>query len=193
MLTDGNVTKNVNTGTASQLAIVNRHRVFTITGTPCVKSLVIEYGLKEDSEVSTPMTANICDEVMNHKVDKIFDAHLYQAIIRSLQHLAKRCRPDISLSVSVSAKFSKMPNKFLFNAAKRIVRYLKGSSNYGLQLSCKSEVNLISTSCSDYAVEKRARQSGTGCIIKSYGSLVAWSSSKKRVQRTKLQNPSAFI
>ena len=56
----------------------------------------------------------------------------YQAIVVSLLYLSTKTRPDIAYAVSNVACFCARPTKQHWVALKRILRYLKGTVNYGL-------------------------------------------------------------
>ena len=56
---------------------------------------------------------------------------LYRSIIRSLLYLTAS-RPDIAFSVGVCAKYQANPKESHLTVVKRIIRYVNGTSNYGL-------------------------------------------------------------
>lgn len=64
--------------------------------------------------------------------DKIVDKSLYQSAVGSLLYLSTRTRPDIAFAVSQVAKFNSCPTKEHWTAVKRIMRYVKGTTNLGL-------------------------------------------------------------
>jgi len=63
---------------------------------------------------------------------KPVDQKLYESIIGSLLYLAVATRPDIAYAVEVLSKFNFCPTVTHLIAAKRVLRYLKGSSDVGL-------------------------------------------------------------
>ena len=64
--------------------------------------------------------------------DEIIDQQLYQLEIGSLIYLSISTRPDISYTVGNLAKFSSKPTKIHWMALKRVLRYLKSTTNYGI-------------------------------------------------------------
>ena len=74
---------------------------------------------------------------------------LYQSAVGSLQYLATMTRPDISFAVSNVGKFSSQPTKEHWTAVKRIIRYLKGTQDYGLLYMRDSTVSDVFVGYSD--------------------------------------------
>jgi hypothetical protein len=56
----------------------------------------------------------------------------YASLIGSLQYLTVATRPDIAYAVNWLASFTANPSFKHYNAAKRVLRYLKGTRNYGI-------------------------------------------------------------
>ena len=64
-----------------------------------------------------------------------FDQGLYQSAVGSLLSLSIATRPDITYAVDNVAKFCAKLTKQHWTAVKRILRYLKGTLNFGLLYS----------------------------------------------------------
>ncbi len=60
------------------------------------------------------------------------DRGFYQQLVGSLLYAAICTRPDIAHAVAMCCRFTANPNVTHLTAAKRILRYLWGTSNYGL-------------------------------------------------------------
>ena len=56
----------------------------------------------------------------------------YSQIIGSLMYLASATRPDIAFAVSKLSRFVSKPGDVHWHAVERVMRYLKGTMNYGL-------------------------------------------------------------
>lgn len=56
----------------------------------------------------------------------------YQAILASLRYLSDSTRLDIAFSISKMAKFGHKPTRKHYELVKHIIRYLKGSIDYGI-------------------------------------------------------------
>ena len=103
----------------------------------------------------------------------------YKQLIGELLYVANTSRPDISFAVNYAARFQAAPEDIHFTILKRILRYLKGTASYGIQIKPESDVIECYVDA-DHGGDKRTRKSTTGFIILVYGSLTAFAS---RLQR----------
>jgi len=76
-------------------------------------------------------------------------------------------------------KISRNPKESHFKAAKRILKYLKGTSFFGLWYPSHSPIHLIGYSDSDFAGCKRDRKSTSGTCHLLGSSLISWHSKKQ--------------
>ena len=82
--------------------------------------------------MSTPAYLNVKLQKEDGVIRPV-DAISYQSIVGSLLHAAIATRPDIAQAVGVVSKFCANPTQnHLTPAAKRILRYLKGTVSLGL-------------------------------------------------------------
>ena len=72
---------------------------------------------------------------------KELDQTLYRAMIRKLQYVV-HTRPNIALAVGIVARFLAKPRENHMMAIKRILRYLKGTNDYGLWCKFGGNLNL---------------------------------------------------
>ncbi|KAL6335591.1 hypothetical protein AAG906_030724 [Vitis piasezkii] len=79
------------------------------------------------------------------------DEGLYRSLIGSLLCLTAS-RPDILFDVSVLSRFMHSPSEKHFSAAKRVLRYIKGTIALGVQFSKSAEgdLKLLGYSNSDW-------------------------------------------
>ena len=76
------------------------------------------------------------------------DPMLYRSMIGSLLYLIAS-RPDIAFSVGVCARFQATPKESHLTAVKRIIRYINGTSDYGIWYSRDSNECLAGYSDAD--------------------------------------------
>lgn len=81
-------------------------------------------------------------------------------------------------SVLILARFQQCPNAYCHSAVKRVLRYLKGSSNFSLKYTAGSS-DLSVLVDSDYAGDTEDRKSMSGFIVKIGEAVVNWGSKKQ--------------
>jgi hypothetical protein len=109
---------------------------------------------------------------------KEVNGNVYRQMLGSLNYLTTT-RRDISYSVSVLSQFMAKPHENHWNAAKVVLRYLKGTLDYGIKYTDASDVELIGYSDSDWADNKDDRRSTTGYAFSIGSGVVSWSSKKQ--------------
>ncbi|GJX99333.1 ribonuclease H-like domain-containing protein [Tanacetum coccineum] len=82
--------------------------------------------------------------------DPVSDPTLYRSLVASLQYLTFT-RPDISYAVQQVCLHMHDHREPHLSALKRILRYVQGTLNYGLQLFSLSTTNLVAYSDADWA------------------------------------------
>ena len=102
---------------------------------------------------------------------------LFRRIIGCLRYLTLN-RPDLIYSVSYLSQFMSKPYSNHMTAAKRILRYVKGTIDYGLLYKSDKECELIGYCDSDYASYLDDRKSTSGLIFFLGSKLIAWNCSK---------------
>ena len=77
------------------------------------------------------------------------------------------------------AKYSAKPTKHYWIAVKRILRYLKGTLNYGLFYSKGGSTECVGFSDSDWGGDLDDRKSTSGYLFQISGAAVSWRSKKQ--------------
>ncbi|XP_060183299.1 uncharacterized mitochondrial protein AtMg00810-like [Lycium barbarum] len=106
------------------------------------------------------------------------DASLYKSVVGSLQYLCLT-RPDISHAVNLLSQFMQAPNTEHFQAVKRILRYVRGTSNYGLKLPARPPLRLYGFSDADWGGCTLTRRSTTCYSIYLSANCIFWASRKQ--------------
>jgi len=82
-------------------------------------------------------------------------------------------------AVCLCARYQANPKESHFKVAKRILKYLKGTTNVGLWHPSQSPIHLIGYSDSDFAGCKLDRKSTSGTCHLLGSSLISWHSKKQ--------------
>ncbi|KAG8502460.1 hypothetical protein CXB51_000380 [Gossypium anomalum] len=141
-----------------------------------VNDLLEKFNLKDCNLVSTPMCTNkkfcLDDE------GETIDCQLFRSLIGSLLYLTNS-RPDILQATSLLSRYMQSPSKHHFGAAKRILRYLKGTSSFGIWYKFSNNPRLYGFSDSDLGGCIEDRKSTTGYVFTMGSEAVSWSSKKQ--------------
>ncbi|KAJ3473654.1 hypothetical protein NLI96_g12893 [Meripilus lineatus] len=103
----------------------------------------------------------------------------YRELIGALMYASIGTRPDISFSVSLLAQFMSNPGRAHWEAAKRVLRYVKGTLDYRLTYGSTTS-GLESFSDADWASQSH-RHSISGYIFLIDGGAISWSSKKQPI------------
>lgn len=94
-----------------------------------LKDMLKRYGMEECAPMSTPMTTDY--KLSKDDESPSVDATLYRSIIGAILYLTAS-RPDIMQAVGMVTRFESAPNQSHLLAVKRILRYFKGTLDFGL-------------------------------------------------------------
>lgn len=103
----------------------------------------------------------------------------YRTVIGSLQYLAFT-RPDIAYAVNCLSQFMHRPTDLHWQAAKRVLRYLAGTSSHGILLRKDSPLTLHAFSDADWAGDTDDFASTNAYVLYLGMSSIAWSSKKQQ-------------
>ena len=103
----------------------------------------------------------------------------YRSLIGSLLYLTTS-RPNILFVVSVLSRFMHSPSEKHFSAAKRVLRYIKGTIDLGVQFSKSAEddLKLLGYSNSDWGGCVDDSRSTLGYLFSLGSGFFTWSSKK---------------
>ena len=101
-------------------------------GQPSYTEKILQwFGMYDSKPVNTPVNPDV-KLVHSESPDDVYNQQMYRVVTGSLLYLSTKSRPDIAYAVSSVARFCAKPTKEHWTAVKRILRYLKGTSNLGL-------------------------------------------------------------
>ncbi|XP_031285658.1 secreted RxLR effector protein 161-like [Pistacia vera] len=105
---------------------------------------------------------------------------LYRSTIGALQYLTLS-KLDIAYCVNKLSQFLKAPTQLHWQACKRLLRYIKGTTHFGLQFTKSHGLNLECYTNSDWASSLEDRRSTSGCYVFLGSNLLQWTSRKQKV------------
>ncbi|GKB25366.1 ribonuclease H-like domain-containing protein [Tanacetum coccineum] len=111
--------------------------------------------------------------------DMVAGPTLYRSLVGSLQYLTFT-RPDISYAVQQVCLYMHDPREPHFSTLKRILRYVRGTLDYGLQLFSSSTTDLVAYSDADWAGCPTTRRSTFRYCVFVGNNLLSWSSKRQQ-------------
>lgn len=141
-----------------------------------IKDILKKFSMQDAKPVATPM-----ETALKLKKEEHPDSNLpYRNLIGALMYLSVATRPDIAHAVSYLGQFNAYYGKEHWAAAKRVIRYLKGTIDLKLTFHKNGDKILKGYADADWASCPLDRRSYTGhCFIKN-GAVISWESRKQR-------------
>ena len=129
---------------------------------------------------STKYTIDPKERITKDEGGKLVDTTEFKSMVGGLRYLV-HTRPDIAYSVGINNRYMEKPTILHQQAAKRILRYISGTLEYGLVYTRNNNNNLLyGYSDSDLAGHIYDQRSTGGMALYLNESLVIWVSQKQR-------------
>ena len=154
-----------------------RGRVLTISQPSYLLEMLKRFRMESCNPVSTPLEPGRQFTKMDEN-DVAFDQQIYQQAIGCLTYASVCTRPDIAAAVGVLSQFMSQPSENHWSGVKRILRYIKGTLNFGLKFTAGDGV-LRGYSDADWAGDFDTRRSTSGYAFKIGNATVSWSSKRQ--------------
>ena len=135
--------------------------------------------MSDCNSIKTPIEVHL--KLQKETEGKQVSSTNFRGLIGSLKYLMNT-RPDLTYSVSYLSRLMDKPSSEHLSAAKRILRYLKGTENFGhLYNRGNRDLNIIGYSDSDFAGDVNDIKSTSGHIFFMVGLPITWNSVKQCV------------
>ncbi|KAI5345334.1 hypothetical protein L3X38_013211 [Prunus dulcis] len=106
------------------------------------------------------------------------DESLFRKIVGSLLYLTAT-RPDIMFSACLLARFMHNPSKMHYGAAKRVLRYIQGTIDYGIEYVTGKFALLVGYCDSDWSGSEEDMKSTSGYAFSFGSGAFSWASVKQ--------------
>lgn len=142
-----------------------------------VSEVLKRFGMDNCKSSPTPMEAKLVLHPHVDGVTKLTEGP-YRQLVGSIMYLMLCTRPDISFSTGVLSRFLSNPTEMHWKSAKRVLRYLQGTSGMKLSFKKTDGLDIVAYCDADWA-SSFDRRSTTGYVIYVGNNLVAWKSKKQ--------------
>jgi hypothetical protein len=161
--------------------LVNRNRkegVMVLSQRDFAIAVLERFNMKECLPVETPMMRR--GDVEPRREEEKRTNKPYRSLVGSLMYLNMCTRPDIAYAVGVLSRFLEDPAERHWEMGVRVLRYLKGTVDYGLEFQKGQESCLRGYADSDWVSDKATGRSTRGFVLFLGTNVVNWKSKRHR-------------
>ncbi|KAL4034960.1 hypothetical protein IC575_003634 [Cucumis melo] len=140
------------------------------------RNMVKKFGLEQARNKRTPAATHV-KLTKNTKGAKV-DHKLYMSIVGSLLYLTAS-RPDIAYAIGIRARYQANPRITHLEAVKRILKYVHGTSDFGMMYSYDTTPTIVGYCDADWAGSADDPKSTSGGCFFLENNLISWLSKKQ--------------
>ena len=140
--------------------------------------LLNKFHMEKCKPISTPLVVN--EKLTVRSNGNMIDASTYKSLIGSLLYLCAT-RPELMFAASMLSRFMKCPSQLHYVAAKRVLRYIKGTADHGIWYLKDKSADLVGFTDSDWAGSLDDFKSTSGYCFSFGSGVFSWNSSKQEV------------
>jgi transposase InsO family protein len=145
-----------------------------------LNQVLSRYGLNGANRVLIPMDQG-CKLYPKAESEPASDSTQYRSQVGAILFAATCTRPDLCVSTNMCARYVENPGQRHSGALKRILRYIKGTLNYGLEFRRNGKPIEITGYCdSDFAGDETDSKSTSGYVVFVNGCAVSWKTTKQK-------------
>jgi hypothetical protein len=149
-----------------------------------IEEVLAKFQMEMAKPIETPMEQNASAwQYPGEHVKSLSQKGLYRTVIGCLNYLATNTRPDIAFATAWLGKFVEEPKEVHWQAVKRILRYLKGTSELGIRYkrggASPNYLDMCVLSDADWSGDLQSGRSTSGVITMVGGGAVMWTSKRQ--------------
>lgn len=158
-------------------------QTLALSQTAYIETLLRRFNMQDASPISMPLEPRLvlskdqCPR-MDEEKDEMRRVP-YREIISSLLYLTRMTHPDVSYTVTLLARFMSNPGRIHWEAAKRLLRYIKGTKELRLTYGVEKGA-LTGYTDADWGFQND-RHSISGYAFVIDGRAITWSSKKQPI------------
>ena len=143
-----------------------------------VKEILKKFSVEDCQHVDTPVEFSI--KISKDGEEKAVNPTYYKSLVGCLRYLTCT-RPNILFGVSLVSRYMETPKTSHLQVAKRILRYIKETTDYGQIYSSSNTMELVGFSDSDWAECCDDYKSTTRFVFYLGKTVFTWSSKKQSI------------
>ena len=155
-------------------------KTMTISQKSYLESVLARFDMQNCNPVGTPLEAGKKFVKISDDEEPV-DVRKYQAAIGSLNYAAIATRPDLSVAVSMLSQHMRNPSADHWSGVKRVLRYIRGTIDFGLKFTYSDNFVLHGFADADWAGCTESRKSTSGEFFQIGNCAVSWRSKKQSV------------
>ena len=141
------------------------------------KDIMRKFHMELNKPMETPLAGNWRKE--DATSGEVVDATAYKKLVGSLMYLVNT-RPDICYAIKQLSKAMVNPTKLFWKAGKHVLRYLRGTTEYGLWYIWTKGVKFQGFTNADWEGSPSNRNSTSGGIFSIGSTVVSWYNRKQQ-------------
>lgn len=143
------------------------------------REVLARFGMDESNAVKNPIVPGT--KLQKDEGDAKVDETVFKQVVGSLMYLTVT-RPDLMYGVCLISRFMSAPRESHWLAAKRILRYIKGTTELGVFYKRgEGNARLLAYTDSDYAGDLDDKRSTSGFVFMMASGAISWASKKQPV------------
>nr|GFB50989.1 zinc finger, CCHC-type [Tanacetum cinerariifolium] len=148
----------------------------SIKQTGYANKILKEARMVDCNETKIPMDPGT--KLIKTEGGELVDATEYKSLIGCLRYLI-HTRPHLSYSVGLLSRFMQEPREQHMKAIRQVLRYIKGTLNFGINYYKKAGCKLLGYSDSSYGINIEGGKGTTGIVFYFGNSPISWNSQKQ--------------
>ena len=147
-----------------------------------LEKVLERFQMKDCKPVATPIEPN--NTLTKLKAEETpMNLTDYQAAVGCLTYAMTMTRPDLATALGILGNFLSNPGQEHWKALKRVLRYIKGTLDVGLEFNASNQtaVNVTGFTDADWGADVTERKSTSGYTFTVCGGLVSWRSKRQEI------------
>jgi hypothetical protein len=140
-----------------------------------VVEILKRFEMMDCKSIPTPMVMNL--KLLSDTSSETVDVTMYRNMIGSLMYLTNT-RPDICFAVNTLSQYMVEPRRVHLIAKNHVLRYLKGTIDFGLRYVSYHKIRLQGYADSYWASSVTDQKSTSGCCFSLGSAMILWLSRK---------------